>query len=536
MSLRSGTVFLLIVLGVAGSALAEETRSDDWGVSTPVPDGWRPGPKRSPAMAIALERSDVSAGLRVAIVVNVAEVGSMTEEQAFSQARAYAPNRGEIVQRPNGRFLRIDFTTDNGDKRIATRYYAAFRDRRAYYFVLTTASEDFERDARAIDEVALGATFFEPVIKKPPVAPPPTPPQVKPPEVKPTEPAPTPDAKLPGPKSVNPNALVRATPGEEPRFSVPKSDAAPITTPASPQGVRTAGKVNLLGAKSLVSHDGELDADGRLAQNLVDPAATKAWCSSPSSPAGQSKRFVFELPRSVDVFRVSFDAGIPEEAGFEGSGAREVLVQGSAASARGPWRELGRGTLEKGKNDQAVDLVPNEIRWLRVEILSNHGHPTLTQLMKVRAFASELVASDSGAPGGPKAPLTTDEGPFRLERLRLSKEKGGTALDPAEFSAGQTFWVYFKPRALRIDEKGECGLEVDLRLEDAQGNEKLSSPKVVDHHGPPPKPPLSIFASIKVELPADFPPGKYQVVLNVRDKAAGTELKEKVAFEVKKAP
>jgi hypothetical protein len=41
--------------------------------------------------------------------------------------------------------------------------------------------------------------------------------------------------------------------------------------------------------------------------------------------------------------------------------------------------------------------------------------------------------------------------------------------------------------------------------------------------------------SLKIELPADFPPGSYSVRLDVRDKEAGADLKERVPFEVKKA-
>jgi hypothetical protein len=233
------------------------------------------------------------------------------------------------------------------------------------------------------------------------------------------------------------------------------------------------------------------------------------------------------------VGRVVFDAASPDETGFENSGAREVVVQGSAGGTGGPWRELARTSLEKGKNDQAVELPVNEVRWLRVEVLSNHGHPTLTQLVKIRAYPAELV--EETAKAGPPRPVSTDEGPLRVEKLRLSREKNGAAVpEPATFEPGETIWVYFKPKALRLDDKGEYALEVDVRLEDDKGEEKLHRPKVVEHRARPPKAGLSPFVSLKVDLPGEFPAGKYAVRLDVRDKEAGTEIKERAPFEVKK--
>src|SRR5262249_35038181 len=156
-----------------------------------------------------------------------------------------------------------------------------------------------------------------------------------------------------------------------------------------------------------------------------------------------------------------FDNSCPEDQGFEGAAARELVVEGSSAGPDGPWVELGHGVLEKAKNDQIVELAPNEGRWLRVALLSNHGHPVLMQLVRGRAFAAEIVTETPGPA------VTTDEGPFRLERLRLSLENRGAEVEKPVFDPGQSFWIYFKPRALQLSSRGEYSLEVDLRFEDA---------------------------------------------------------------------
>src|SRR5207249_3498095 len=139
---------------------------------------------------------------------------------------------------------------------------------------------------------------------------------------------------------------------------------------------------------------------------------------------------------------------------------------------------------------------------------------TLTQLMEARAYGAEWVTA---APAPQAVPLagpvrTTDEGAFRLERVKLSHDRTGAALEPAVFAPGEIFWVYFKPRALRLDEKGEYALEVDLKVEDHDGKEQLSKPKVLESvPRKPPSPPYSPFVSLRVELTQDFPTGTYTV-------------------------
>jgi hypothetical protein len=312
-----------------------------------------------------------------------------------------------------------------------------------------------------------------------------------------------------------------------------KPEAAPVATPTAPAApalVRRARAENLLGPGSLVAFDDEYDPELWAAKHVVDPAARNGWCSAPW--AHFPHRLVIELPKTSDVARLAFDDACPEEKGFEGAAAREVGIEGSGAGPDGPWVDLGRVVLEKGKNDQPVDLPPNQVRWLRLAVCSNHGHPVLTQLLRVRAFAAEVVTENPGA--GPP-PATTDEGPFRLERVKLSLEKNGAALDPPALEAGQALWIYFKPRALQLTAAGEFSLEVDLTTTDAHGEVKHSLLKVVDHKGKPPAPPLSTYVTLKVELDPDtYKPGLYTLRIVARDREAKKETSEKIAFEVKK--
>ncbi|MBI3724709.1 discoidin domain-containing protein [bacterium] len=526
-----------LLLALAVPLGAEELRSDE-GVTIKLPDGWaRRTAKLGPTTAIAIERAG-SPDPRPAITVNVFLRDTITEEKAFKVASEIFGKAGEILERPSGRFYRVDLDADSDASKMQTRVYVAHRDKRVYYFFLKAKPESWKECLQVFEAVVDGATFFAVVAKEAPLpAPAPeTAPVASPAEVARPKPRPAePTFKAPEPQAKPEDFIVREP---DPRKRDPAAETAPVASPVVPRGVRQAASANLLAAPSLVSQDSEYDPDIWAAKHLVDGSPTSGWCSAPSAKAPH--RFVLELARAVDVARLSFDNACPEEKGFEGAAAREVVVEGSTQGARGPWRELARGTLARGKNDQSLEVPQNESRWLRISLLSNHGHPTLTELMEVRAFAAQYAEagpSPSTGTGAPPAPTrTTDDGAFRVERLRLSKEKDGAALDPAVFAPGDTLWVYFKPRAMRLNEHGNYGLEVDLRLEDAKGEETLTKPKLLDHVGAPPKPPNSPYVSLKVPLPSALAAGSYVVRITVRDSFAQKELNERLTFEVKKAP
>ena len=573
--LASGLLLALAAtVGMLAPARAEELRSND-GVAIPLPAGWTRATGKA-TTAIALERTDAG-DPHPAIRVNTLPIQSVDEAGAFKLVREILERPGEVVERSTGRYIKFEIEYPGATSKVKDRFYVAYRNKRVYCFVIETPVARFDEDVQVLESIVDGVQFFVPAPKKEPdpaptpapsaPAPtPPTPPQTAPPTTAPvtspaeTSPRPADTAARPtAPGQARPDsALTSATDGDRaqaperlstprpvlpatpfvppgldgPAPTSPAADAAPVTTVAvaAKPLVRKAGTKNLLRPGMLVAFDDEYDGEAFGAKQLVDASARGAWCSSPRAHAPH--RFVLELPQAIDVARLAFDNAAPDGSGFEGSAAREVVVEGSTTGPDGPWRELGRGVLEKGKDDQPLDLAPNEGRWVRVSVVSNHGHPVLTQLVRIRAFAAETTSAPE-----PQAVVTTDEGPFRLESMRLSLTKGGPALvEPAAVEPGQVLWLYFKPRAMRLSAEGKYSLEVDLETEDSAGTRRIK-PRAVDHTGTPPGANKSTYVSLTLELdPTGYPPGHYSLAIIARDREAKKETREVVKFVVKKSP
>ena len=196
-------------------------------------------------------------------------------------------------------------------------------------------------------------------------------------------------------------------------------------------------------------------------------------------------------------------------------GARDYTMQVLGTPGVG-GSVLLEGTLEPRKNGQFFELPKvSEHRYLRLSLTKNHGHNRLTELMEFSAYA----------PGGEE--LRT----FRLDRVRTSREKNGGA-ENQPFKPGERVWINFKPRALSTNAEGSTWLEVDLVLGDSEGNELLRRDKVVNHVAKPPAKPLSPFASLFLDLPVAFRPGKYVVRLIARDRVGNTSAAAKSEFLV----
>ncbi|MBX3465938.1 MAG: discoidin domain-containing protein, partial [Planctomycetes bacterium] len=336
----------------------------------------------------------------------------------------------------------------------------------------------------------------------------------KPPEGRPQPPAQPP--AQPRPEPARP-AEPPAQPKPEPRPTEPKTE--PRT---EPKPRPAAAGQELLRTATLARFDSEYDATLWAAAHLIDGRVDRGWCSSPRARAPH--RFVFALERSARLAKLAFDNACPEEEGFEGVSAAGFAVEVSTDGQDGPYRPALEGTLLRGKNDQVFELQPPvEARWVRLTIRSNHGHPTLTELMGVRAYA----AGEAGP--------TASAGEFHLDRVRASRAKNGPPLEgeAAAFQAGERVWINVKPRGLSVGPEEKAWLEIDLVLEDAQGRELLRRDRVVDHVARPPAPPLTPFVSLHLDLPRDFPPGPYAVRLLARDRIAQTSAAAVCPFTVR---
>jgi len=550
------TLWLPGALALAVVALAPargEEASTHLGVAVDVPDGfeWKPDVKRG-STVIYMRAAD--GGERPAeIVVNHIEAAGVTLDALARDyvATIQAPDfEHERVELPSGPYFRYEFSFEDEGGRRRNRGFATVRDGHMWTFALGAEAAGFDRLREGFDAMVAGARFFAPrpapVARRPEPSPEPSPPEPapretpepapeRPPEASPPDPIPqpTPDRPpepvaeptpepSPEPSPPEPVAEPAPEPSPEPSPPEPVAESTPEAAPPAPTPGRApepAPVVDLLEGADLVVFSSEYDPDIWAAAHLTDGSGERGWCSAPGSRFPH--RFVFALAVPARPTRVVFDADCPEEEGFQGVAARGFRLEVSALGPERGFRRVTEGELVAGEADQAFPVEVDEaVRWVRLTLTSNHGHPTLTELMEVGLLAAGGAADpDAGGAG------------LRLDRLRVSKERNGSAAE-APFAAGEVVWINLKPRGMATSSEDEYWLEVDLVLEDDAGHVLLRRDKILDHVARLPAPPLSPFVAVNLELPEGFPGGTYVVRLVVRDGFGEGSAAGAVRFEV----
>ncbi len=500
--LASLTASIALTLLSGQSAAAGEVARSHQGVEVDVPEGfrWREGvkPKASTVLFLdGLERGRE----RPAILINAMPdlAAGMTDEQLFELSRPMFPavQRQEVVELPSGRFLVVDFEVDlradpekgTRARRLRQRCYVTLQHGVGYYVFLANLSvERFEVYTARFDAMVAGARFF-------------------PPEPAPPEPAETAGAS-------------EAAPEEEPAPEAPAQPNEPSEPPPPAPEVARDPALTL----ELVRFDSEYDPDHWAAAHLVDGSSERGWCSAPGREPPHA--FVLRLAAPAVITRVELDTPA-REAGFEGASARAFELAGAAAEG-GPFRPLAAGELTAGRGGQGFEVAEGEpVRWLQLTLRSNHGHATLTELMELRAYGRAVAEAPAPAP----APAPAES--LRLGELTLAHSRAGPPLgQSASVAPGQRLWVSFKPRGLRPGDDGQTWLEVDLVLEDGEGQQLLRRDRVVSHRAPPPRPPLAPVVRLYLDVPPEFPAGIYRLRLLARDQAGDASAAAQRAFLV----
>jgi hypothetical protein len=115
------------------------------------------------------------------------------------------------------------------------------------------------------------------------------------------------------------------------------------------------------------------------APQLVDGNPNTGWVSANGN---LPQSFVFELPAESDVSELSFNnvsRNEPEQA------SKDVEISFSTDSPTAGFEVVSKTTLAKGEIGQGVRLSgPTRARWIKLRILSNHGHKDYTQLGDVQ--------------------------------------------------------------------------------------------------------------------------------------------------------
>ena len=123
-------------------------------------------------------------------------------------------------------------------------------------------------------------------------------------------------------------------------------------------------------------------------QSLLSGSNSSGWSSTRGHPF--PNEFVIELPRQYLLKSFVIDNTGAEESSFRGISGRHFVLSGSTTSHEEGFEVVLEGEAVQG--DRKVFLLeePTEIRWLKLEVLSNWGNPYHTQLMELEAYGEPV--------------------------------------------------------------------------------------------------------------------------------------------------
>jgi outer membrane protein OmpA-like peptidoglycan-associated protein len=143
------------------------------------------------------------------------------------------------------------------------------------------------------------------------------------------------------------------------------------------------------------------------AVQLLDDAPGSGWAGNDGTTGGQA--FVFELADPATLERFEFDTSCIDG---DGRGAKGVRVAVSATSRDAGFEPVAEASLADREDGQKVPATRRiEGRWVRLEIVGNHGDAQWVELCSFRGFgkrpAPPPIADVSGT-------YTTDYGDFHV--------------------------------------------------------------------------------------------------------------------------
>jgi outer membrane protein OmpA-like peptidoglycan-associated protein len=130
--------------------------------------------------------------------------------------------------------------------------------------------------------------------------------------------------------------------------------------------------------------------------NLLDDAPGSGWACEKGRVSGNV--FVFEMAAPALLTAFEFDAAGVDA---EGAGARNVVVEVSAAAKDSGFQPVLRATLKAGADAQRFPAQAKAAgRFVRLTVVDNNGSPEWTELLGFRGFgappAAEPIPSISG--------------------------------------------------------------------------------------------------------------------------------------------
>lgn len=517
-------LILAAILLLPGVANAADKVDSPFGFTTTIPDGWTIAkPKTVSPFRILYYRGFPESYLSIQVSK---PKPNFTEEEAVKYyvktAKIYSPT---VVKINNRSWVKVKFDLgEKEDDKAVEFVYTTFSNERFYNFILGSKATDQKQLEPVINSI-LKATVFQ--------APRPT--EMKRPSAKPErlQPKETPPEKLtpkstplPDPEPLPGNPKTTPTPEAEPAKE-PSPDPAPEPK-AEPEEKVAEGPKDALHSRygsQIVASDGEYDPDLYATKNLTDNDKDTCWRNRAGEKLPQ--QFVYALQKTVTVTQV--EVVNRKDAQFPGISAQNIVFEGTDKSKDGPWEALASFKAnEDGATLQAVDK--KKARWIRIRVLSNYGHSTLTQMAGLKVHTSDAL-KDYGGADIPKNPTAKDIPAFEITRARLSTVNNGAAHD-SSFESGSRVFLNFKPRGMTMNRRGRYWLIVDVEILGDDDKVIVKKEKLVDKIAALPKAPLSIFVSLSIDIPKTFPPGSYKIRWTSHDRLAGKKLSSELSLVI----
>lgn len=117
---------------------------------------------------------------------------------------------------------------------------------------------------------------------------------------------------------------------------------------------------------------------------LFDENANRGWCSAQYKI--NANEFVFELSEHYDLTELVFDNTCQTE--YKGICAKNISVRFSSESATSGFGHEQLFTLSEYQENLVFKINSKNVRWIKLLIKDNYGHPQWTELMEMRAIGT----------------------------------------------------------------------------------------------------------------------------------------------------
>lgn len=196
----------------------------------------------------------------------------------------------------------------------------------------------------------------------------------------------------------------------------------------------------------------------------------------------------------------------------------------------------GRSFFAAEGGEIDVELAPQDENWMPVvryspRIPDHAGGGTYSIQITVRDELAETSVSV-------RLPIAVDGSRVQnadqllVRNFGFSRADGGDRLEDPVFDAGEEIWAEFFITGYKTRDDNTYQVESDAWVQDAEG-EKLFDFKPAGEAGRPFYPRLWLPAKLRLQLDESIPPGRYAVVLRLRDMVGGVDAVEHYDFRIR---